>query len=388
MGSFWLPLRDTLALQMGHPWVAKSNGEGEGIMNSTPCPAPDPGGVDSGPPINYSAGESSAIVFFLSMIVILTIFGNSVVISSVLLFRQMRTLTNYFIVSLACADILVALLVMPFGIYNIHMNLHWELGSVVCKLASCLDVMMTSTSILHLSCLAMDRYIAICCPFFYHQIMTKRTVIVLIIACWTVPVFISWIPIFNGWNEIGIEGVIKCNTPPDGKACMFMVNIPFALIGSLIIFYVPTIFMLMVNVRIYQEATKQAMRIRSLEMTTLGEQKREKSMRHERKAAKTLSIIMGTYSLCWFPFFIFNVTDPIIGYKIPFTAWQLALWLGYVNSTINPFLYYFFNRTFRQAFIRILKCHKCRGIVHNDNHFLTGVSSLSDWKMEMTPFKG
>ena len=364
---------------MGHLLITKpSAASGDVVMNNgTPCPTPDPAGGD-GPPINYSPGESAAIVFVLSLIVLLTIFGNSVVICSVAMFRQMRTLTNYFILSLAVADIFVALLVMPFGIYNLHMNLRWELGSVVCRLASCLDVMMTSTSILHLSCLAMDRYIAICCPFFYHQIMTRRTVFVLIFCCWTIPVFISWFPIFNGWHEIGIEDVIKCHTPPDGRACMFLVNIPFALICSLIIFYIPTLFMLMVNVRIYQEATRQAMRIRSLEMTTLGEQKREKTMRHERKAAKTLSIIMGTYSMCWFPFFIFNVVDPMVGYRIPFTAWQLALWLGYVNSTMNPFLYYFFNRTFRQAFTRILLCHKCRGIVHNDNNFLTGVSSLSD----------
>ena len=347
-------------------------------MNSTSCLTNEIGGTANPPPVNYSAGESSAIVFILSIIVILTLFGNTVVICSVVMFRQMRSLTNYFVLSLAVADIFVALLVMPFGIYNLNTNLRWELGSIVCKLASCLDVMMTSTSILHLSCVAMDRYIAICCPFFYHQIMNRRTLVVLIFACWTVPIFISWIPIMNGWNEVGIEDIISCHMPPDGKACMFMVNIPFALIGSLVIFYIPTLFMLMVNIRIYQEASRQAMRIRSLEMTTLGEQKREKNMKQERKAAKTLSIIMGTYSLCWCPFFVCNIIDPFIGYRIPFTVWQLALWLGYVNSTINPFLYYFFNRTFRKAFTRILMCHRCRGIHHSDNGYLTGVSSLSD----------
>ncbi len=334
---------------------------------------------DEGPPIQYSHGEGAAIVLTLCCIMILTIIGNSLVISSIILFRQMRTLTNYFVLSLAMADILVATLVMPFGAYNIFTNLNWGLGHFACKIATCFDVMMTTTSILHLSCLAIDRYYAICNPFFYHQRITKRSVTLFIFCCWTVPIFISWIPIMNDWNSLGIEDVLKCKTPPDGRSCMFLVNVPFALFGSFIAFYGPTLFMFVLNLKIYQEAKTQAVKIRSLEMTALGsQQKHDKSMKQERKAAKTLSVIMGAFCGCWCPFFVFNILDPLMGYTIPFTAWQLALWLGYVNSTINPFLYYFFNRAFKRAFIKLFFCYKCRGISTISDSLTTRMSQLSD----------
>ena len=342
-----------------------------------PCPE-DP--ALDGPPINYSRPETIAIVLVLVVIMVITLAGNSLVIASVLLFRQMRSLTNYFVLSLAVADILVASLVMPFGAYNIYTNLEWTLGSTMCKVASCFDVMLTTASILHLLCLAMDRYYAICNPFFYHQRITKRTVTVLLLACWTIPIILAWIPIMNDWSAIGIESTIECRTPEDGRACVFLVNIPFAIFGSTIAFYAPAIFMVLVNVRIYGEAKRQALQIRSLEMTALdSEHKQDKNMKQERKAAKTLSVIMGAFCGCWCPFFIFNVLDPVLGYKIPFTAWQLALWLGYVNSTINPFLYYFFNRKFRRAFIRVLLCHRCRGIGETHDAMITALSNVSEW---------
>lgn len=332
------------------------------------------------PPVKYTTEEAGAIIFFLVILMMLTVAGNLLVILSVILFRQMRTLTNFFVLSLAAADILVATLVMPFGAYSIYVNLEWNLGQTMCKVATCFDVMLTTSSILHLSCLAMDRYYAICSPFFYHERITKRTVKLLLVGCWVIPIIISWIPIMNSWNTLGIEDVISCMTPPDGKACIFLVNMPYALFGSIIAFYGPTIFMFLVNLKIYNEAKRQALQIRSLEMTTFHAkgQKPEKDMRQERKAAKTLSVIMGCFCACWCPFFFFNILDPMVGYRIPFTIWQLAVWLGYVNSTINPFLYYFFNRTFRRAFIKVILCYKCRGIKDHSEAMVTNFSQISD----------
>lgn len=65
--------------------------------------------------------------------------------------------TNYFIVSLAFADLLVALLVMPFAAIELTTG-EWRYGEIFCLVRTSLDVLLTTASILHLCCIALDRF--------------------------------------------------------------------------------------------------------------------------------------------------------------------------------------------------------------------------------------
>jgi 5-hydroxytryptamine receptor 4 len=91
-----------------------------------------------------------------------------------------------------------------------------------------------------------------------------------------------------------------------------------------------------------------------------ADHQRNHRMRTETKAAKTLCIIMGCFCLCWAPFFITNVVDPFINYTVPGQLWAACLWLGYINSMLNPILYAFLNKSFRRAFLIILCCGRKR----------------------------
>lgn len=82
------------------------------------------------------------------------------------------------------------------------------------------------------------------------------------------------------------------------------------------------------------------------------------SMAKERKAARTMSIIVATFIICWLPFFLMYVIMPFCGERChigPHVA-QFITWLGYVNSTLNPIIYTVFNLDFRVAFKRIITC--------------------------------
>ena len=68
------------------------------------------------------------VALVLSSIVILCIFGNILVILSVFTFRPLRTVQNFFIVSLAFSDMLVAVIVMPFHIVT-HIIKRWIFGN-------------------------------------------------------------------------------------------------------------------------------------------------------------------------------------------------------------------------------------------------------------------
>lgn len=79
----------------------------------------------------------------------------------------------------------------------------------------------------------------------------------------------------------------------------------------------------------------------------------------EQKASKVLGLVFFTFVLCWAPFFILNIFFAACPHcSVPAHVVDTCLWLGYVSSTINPVIYTVFNRTFRAAFIRLLKC-KC-----------------------------
>lgn len=82
-------------------------------------------------------------------------------------------------------------------------------------------------------------------------------------------------------------------------------------------------------------------------------------MKREHKAAKTLGIIMGAFILCWLPFFIWYVSIHMCGDTCreycPEIVVDILFWIGYFNSSLNPIIYAYFNREFREAFKETLQ---------------------------------
>lgn len=306
----------------------------------------------------------------LSFFPILTASGNALVVIAVFTHKRLQTITNAFVVSLAVADFMVAIFVMPFGIYQQYNNKVWQLGDTLCLVTTSIDVMFTTTSILHLSCLSIDRYLAICRPFL-HERISKMNIGMMLAGCWIIPMFISFLPIMLKWNLHGIQELHDCVLSGGHDVCIFMVNKPFSIICSFIAFYIPAVFLIISNIKIFQTARKQAQHIHSLEASVHKHKKGK--LKRETKAAKTISIIMGCFCVCWFPFFILNIIDPLIGYKLPYALFTTAIWLGYVNSMLNPFLYYNFNRAYKTAFKRLLTFKVCQGVreYSDDNYYIS-----------------
>lgn len=76
-------------------------------------------------------------------------------------------------------------------------------------------------------------------------------------------------------------------------------------------------------------------------------------LRQEKKAARQLGVILGAFILCWLPYitvFIVTAYCSCISHSVH----TIAIWLGYLNSTINPFLYSLLNDNFKQAFRKLL----------------------------------
>ncbi|NXY58605.1 HRH1 protein, partial [Callaeas wilsoni] len=77
----------------------------------------------------------------------------------------------------------------------------------------------------------------------------------------------------------------------------------------------------------------------------------------ERKAAKQLGVIMAAFMLCWIPYFVLFMVTTFHDHKRLSELHMVTIWLGYVNSTLNPFLYPLCNQNFKKTFKKILHIH-------------------------------
>lgn len=84
-------------------------------------------------------------------------------------------------------------------------------------------------------------------------------------------------------------------------------------------------------------------------------------IRLEQKATKVLGVVFFTFVILWAPFFVLNLLPtvcPECENKIHHYIFDFVTWLGYASSMVNPIFYTIFNKTFRQAFKKLLLC-KC-----------------------------
>ncbi|XP_065372202.1 octopamine receptor beta-2R [Calliphora vicina] len=330
--------------------------------------------------------------FVMLFIIIAAIFGNLLVIISVMRVRKLRIITNYFVVSLAMADIMVAIMAMTFN-FSVQVTGRWLFSPFLCDLWNSLDVYFSTASILHLCCISVDRYYAIVKPLKYPISMTKRVVGIMILNTWISPALLSFLPIFIGWYTTD-EHKNFVKEHPD--RCEFIVNKPYCVISSSISFWIPCTIMIFTYLAIFREANRQEKQMMmrhgnamlmhrhstvagtgsealsgsgSSKTLTLHEVEQDHTptkdkhlikMKREHKAARTLGIIMGTFILCWLPFFLwYTITTLCDACTVPDIVVAILFWIGYFNSTLNPLIYAYFNRDFREAFRNTLQCLFC-----------------------------
>ncbi|XP_036970730.1 5-hydroxytryptamine receptor 2B isoform X2 [Acanthopagrus latus] len=112
------------------------------------------------------------------MVIIPTIGGNILVILAVSLERKLQNATNYFLMSLAVADLLVGLIVMPIALVTVLNNSKWPLPDPLCPFWIFFDVLFSTASIMHLCAISLDRYIAIKKPIQHSQYKSRAIAMV------------------------------------------------------------------------------------------------------------------------------------------------------------------------------------------------------------------
>ncbi|XKL66431.1 hypothetical protein PGB90_009851 [Kerria lacca] len=339
---------------------------------------------------------------------VVTIFGNLLVIIAVIRERYLHSATNYFVMSLALADCLVGLVVMPFSTLYEMLERNWIFGINWCDIWRSLDVLFSTASILNLCVISLDRYWAITDPFTYPMKMSRKRAYYLIGVVWFCSSLISF-PAILWWRRV--------RTEIPNYQCPFTDNLGYLIFSSLISFYLPLVVMVFTYYKIYRAAVFQTRSLKAgskqvgssgdsgltlrihrggterqpcaaaLQLNrssnqlnnsfnsyngglsrqpsaTSGNRIAQSKSLHknfslsrklskfakEKKAAKTLGIVMGVFIICWLPFFVLNLLS---GFCVN-CVWNeelttsVATWLGWINSGMNPFIYACWSKDFRR----------------------------------------
>ncbi|XP_051731244.1 trace amine-associated receptor 10 [Ctenopharyngodon idella] len=317
--------------------------------------------IDRGPVLCFESFNNSCVRFvypseiqillylFFSAIALTTVCGNLLVIIAIIHFKQLHTPTNYLILSLAVADLLIGGFVMPPSMLR-SVETCWYLGDMFCKIHSSVDIMLCITSLLHISFISIDRYYAVCHPLQYRNKITPPISLIMISLSWGLAAVVGFAMVFLQLNILGAEEFYFDNIACKG-ACIIFQTRAASTISSFLAFGLPTIIAVSIYLKILLVARRQS---KSIQHSAHMAKKTSISInKTEGKATKTLAIIMGVFFVSISPFFFCNLIDPFLDHTIPPAVFDVFLWIGYLNSLCNPFVYAFFYRWFRKA-LRII----------------------------------
>lgn len=237
---------------------------------------------------NITGSGPWLLAFMLTVIILMTVCGNMLLIALVFAHRSLRCTSNCFLVSLFLSDLMVALVVMPPAMLNVLCGA-WVLWPAFCPIWLCFDVMCCSASILNLCVISLDRYLFIISPLRYKQRMTPPRALLLVGAAWGLAALASFLPIEMKWHSLGhwsghssVPGVSSSNissysdtlypasyfqlSPSGGLSfqCRLQVTLPFALVASVLTFFLPSSAICFTYCRILLAARRQAKRVAAL----------------------------------------------------------------------------------------------------------------------------
>ena len=171
--------------------------------------------------------------------------GNALVVCVFCRYVVLRTVTNYYVISLAVADLLVGLVGIPSAIAT---SVGLPRDFYTCLLMTSLLMLLCTSSIFSLVAITIDRFWAIMYPFSYTVTMTNRKAMMVIAACWTLATVIGLMPVM-GWNR---------GRPPEAR-CFFMEVMAQRYLVFIFVFtiVVPSIVMAIAYARIYRVVKQQ-----------------------------------------------------------------------------------------------------------------------------------
>lgn len=273
---------------------------------------------------------------------VLSILGNAVVLFSIARTKNLQTVSNFYIVSLALADLVVGLLMSPIYIGLTVLRAWPDSTHPLYKLENFFWIQTLVATTFSLVAVSIDRYLAVTSVFRYHFIMTKEKSQCIIILLWTA--------------SFALALPTLLVSSPEAASVLWVTT-------QVLTMVIPLTIIVFCYHHIFKAARKQIKHIAS----TIRSQENIEAIKN-KKAATTMAIVIGVFALMYFPNFVFSLVEfTTKGHckkMLVYRDWLWAILVAFGNSACNPWIYALRMNDFKKAFRRIL-CGR-----HSNSHVL------------------
>lgn len=282
--------------------------------------------INAGNSVNPELEQESVVI--LSVICALASFcgsfGNVLVILAVLKSPSLRSVSDFIISSLAFSDLTVCFIYLPLSIYryNHFTSQATQQGSYFSITKSFFGHCSLIASVTNMFAVTVDRVIAIRFPFKYLGIMTSNTAYVIITIVWLISLTAGVLYAQEMFSKIILRGY-----------CIVLMLSTMSLYAY-----------------IFAIAKTQENKVQAMNTSTT------RQLKTNKKAAKTIFIVVGIYALCWLPLLLLPaIVNPS---KKPLLFKKVLPWVQVAlasNSALNPYVYCMRNHKYRRQFGKILR---------------------------------
>ncbi|XP_040563560.1 muscarinic acetylcholine receptor DM1 [Lepeophtheirus salmonis] len=202
--------------------------------------------------VPYTPLQATLIGLAGGLLSLLTTVGNVMVMISFKMDKQLQTISNYFLFSLAIADVIIGMISMPlFTVFIIQKE--WTLGANICDAWLSVDYLASNASVMNLIVISFDRYFSVTRPLTYRARRTTRKAALMIFSAWAISAVV-WPPSILAWPYI--EG--KRTIPPNDCYIQYIYSNEFmSIVTVMIAFFIPVSIMIGLYVRVWWETVKR-----------------------------------------------------------------------------------------------------------------------------------
>ncbi|KAM4839834.1 substance-K receptor [Urocitellus parryii] len=303
-------------------------------------------------------------------LVLVAVTGNATVIWIILAHQRMRTVTNYFIVNLALADLCMATFNATFNFVYASHNI-WYFGRVFCYFQNLFPITVTFVSIYSMTAIAADRYMAIVHPF--QPRLSAPSTKAVIAGIWLVALALAFPQCFYSTITVD-QGATKCVVawPEDSRDKSLL---QYHLVVIALIYLLPLLVMFIAYSIIGLTLWRRAVPRHQVHGANL------RHLQAKKKFVKTMVLVVVTFAICWLPYHLYfilgNFREDIYCHKFIQQVYLALFWLAMSSTMYNPIIYCSLNHRFRSGFRLAFRCCPWVTPTEEDKLELTPTPSLS-----------